>query len=80
MVSDWFILLGQSVSDEYDLDRNSYSEAISDKDLENWQSAMKVEDVYMMESYSFIAKGQEHMVCKLHRSIYNIGALTTVKI
>ena len=33
----------------------------------------KVEDdIYMMKPYSFIAQGQEHMVCKLHRSIYGL--------
>ena len=28
------------------------------------------EDIYMMQLDEFIAKGQEHMVFKLHRSIY----------
>ena len=36
---------------------------VIDNDLENWQSAMKVgDDVYMIESYGFIANGQEHIV------------------
>ena len=35
---------------------------------------MKVEDeVYMIKPYSFIAKGQEHMVCKLYRSIFRLN-------
>ena len=29
-------------------------------------------DIYMMQTDGFIAKGQEHMVCKLHRSIYGL--------
>ena len=70
---DRFMLLGEIVSDEHDLDPNSYNEAISNKDLKNWQSAMQFEDdVYIMELYDFIAKGQEHMVCKLHRSIFRL--------
>ena len=28
------------------------------------------DDIYMMQLDDFIVKGQEHMVCKLHRSIY----------
>ena len=32
---DRFMFLGEAVSDEYDLDPNSYNEAISDKDSEN---------------------------------------------
>ena len=28
------------------------------------------EDIYMQQPEKFIAKGQEHMVCKLQRSIY----------
>ena len=67
------MFLGEVVSDEHDLNSSSYNEATFDKNLENWQSAMKVEDdVYMMEPYDFIAKGQEHMVCKLHRSIFGL--------
>ena len=63
-----FTFLGEAISDEFDLDPSSYNEAISDKDSGNWQSIMKVEDdVYMIEPYDFIAKGQEHMVCKFHR-------------
>ena len=34
---------------------------------------MKIkDDVYMIESYGLIAKGREHMVCKLHRSIFGL--------
>ena len=47
-------------------------------DYEIWQIDVKIvflngnleEDIYMMQSNGFIAKGQEHMVYKLHRSIY----------
>ena len=61
-VPDWFMFLGEVVFDEYDLDPSNYNEVIFDKDSKNWQYAMEVEDaVYMMEPYSFIAKGQEHI-------------------
>ena len=30
------------------------------------------EEIYMMQQKSFIAKNQEHMVCKLKRSIYEL--------
>ena len=47
--TDRFIFLEESICNEYDFDPNSYSEAISDKDSENWQCAMKFEDdVYMI--------------------------------
>ena len=73
-VLDRFMFLGEAVSNKHDLNSSNYNETISDKNLENWQSAMKVEDdIYMMEPYSFIAKGQEHMVCKLHRSIFGLN-------
>ena len=71
---DRFMFLGQVIFDELDLNPSSYNESISHKDSRNWQSAMKVEDdVYMMELYNFKAKGQEHMVCKLHRSIFGLN-------
>ena len=42
-------------------------------DLKNWQNAIKVkDDVYMIEPYRFIARGQEHMVCKMHMSIFGL--------
>ena len=40
---DRFMFLGETISDEFDLDPSNYNETIYDKDLENWQSAMKVE-------------------------------------
>ena len=30
------------------------------------------EDIYMQQTEGFIAKGQEHMACKLKRSIYGL--------
>ena len=30
------------------------------------------EEIYMMQLEGFIAKNQEHMVCKLNRSIYGL--------
>ena len=39
--SDRFTSSAEALSDELDLDPNSYNEAISDKDSKNWQSAMK---------------------------------------
>ena len=30
------------------------------------------ESIYMMQLDGFIAKGQEHLVCKLHKSIYGL--------
>ena len=57
-VLDRFMIFGDVVSDEHDLDPSSYNDAISNKDLENWQNVIKVEDdVYMIEPYIFIAKG-----------------------
>ena len=49
-------------------------------DYEIWQMDVKTaflngeleEDIYMQQPKGFIALGQEHMVCKLHRSIYGL--------
>ena len=49
-------------------------------DYEIWQMDVKTtflngnleEDIYMRQPEGFIAKGQEHMVCKLQRSIYGL--------
>jgi transposase InsO family protein len=49
-------------------------------DWEIWQMDVKTaflnghleEDIYMIQPDGFIAKGQEHKVCKLHRSIYGL--------
>ena len=49
-------------------------------DYEIWQIDVKTaflnsnieEEIYMMQPESFIAKNQEHMVCKLKRSIYGL--------
>ena len=30
------------------------------------------EVIYMMQQNGFITEGQEHMVCKLHKSIYGL--------
>ena len=49
-------------------------------DYEIWQMDVKTaflngnleEEIYMMQLEGFIAKNQEHMVCKLKRSIYGL--------
>ena len=49
-------------------------------DYEIWQIDVKTtflndnleEEIYMMKLEGFIAKNQEHMVCKLKRSIYGL--------
>ena len=49
-------------------------------DYEIWQMDVKTtflnsdleESIYMMQPGEFIAKGQEHLVCKLHKSIYGL--------
>ena len=49
-------------------------------DYEIWQMDVKTaflngnleEEIYIMQPESFIAKNQEHMVCKLKRSIYGL--------
>ena len=51
-------------------------------DYEIWQMDVKIaflngnleEEIYMMQLEDFIAKNQEHMVCKLKRSIYGLKA------
>ena len=65
--------LREVVSKEHDLNPITYNEAISDKDSRNWPSATKVEeDIYMIQLDNFIAKGQQHMIFKLHRAIYGL--------
>ena len=49
-------------------------------DYEIWQIDVKTaflngnleEEIYMLQPESFIAKNQEHMVCKLNKSIYGL--------
>ena len=49
-------------------------------DYEIWQMDVKIaflndnldEQIYMMQPEGFITKNQEHMVCKLKRSIYGL--------
>ena len=49
-------------------------------DYEMWQMDVKTaflhgylkENIYMMQSDGFTTEGQEHMVCKLHKSIYGL--------
>ena len=54
-----FMFLGEVISNDPDLNPSNYNETISDKDLENWQSAMKVKNnIYMIEPYNFIGKSQ----------------------
>ena len=50
------------------------------QDCENWRmdvntsilNASLEEDIYMQQLEGFIARGQEHMACKLQRSIYGL--------
>ena len=49
-------------------------------DYEIWQMDVKIaflngsleDDIYMQQLEGFIARGQEHMACKLQRSIYGL--------
>ena len=49
-------------------------------DYEIWQMDVKTsflkghfeEDIYTQQTYGFIKKGQEHIVCKLQKSIYGL--------
>ena len=49
-------------------------------DYEIWQMDVKTvflngnleEEIYMMQQEAFVAKNQDHMVCKLKRSIYGL--------
>ena len=53
---------------------------IAKLDYKIWKMNVKItflngnleEDIYMRQPKGFIAKGQEHMVCKLQRSIYGL--------
>ena len=49
-------------------------------DYEIWKMDVKTailngyleENIYMMQQDGFITEGQEHMVCKLHKSVYGL--------
>ena len=49
-------------------------------DYEIWKMDVKTaflngyleKNIYMMQPYGFITESQEHMVCKLHKSIYGL--------
>ena len=49
-------------------------------DYEIWQMDVKIaflnsylkENIYMIQLDGFVTEGQEHMVCKLHKSIYGL--------
>ena len=49
-------------------------------DYEIWKMDVKIaflngyleENIYMMQLDGFITEGQEHMVCKFHKSIYGL--------
>ena len=51
---------------------------------EIWQMDVKTaffngylqENIYMMQPDGFITEGQEHMVCKLHKSIYGLNKVS----
>ena len=57
-----------------------FSSIVVHYDYEIWQMDVKivflngnlVEEIYMIQPEGFIAKNQEHMVCKLKRSIYGL--------
>ena len=58
------ILLVVAVALDYEIWKIDVKTAFLNGELE--------EDIYMQQLKGFIALGQEHMVCKLHRSIYGL--------
>ena len=58
------ILLAVAAALDYEIRQMDVKTALLNGELE--------EDIYMQQPKGFIALGQEHMVCKLHRSIYGL--------
>ena len=58
------ILLSIAAHYDYEIWKMDVKNAFHNGNLE--------EKIYMMQSKGFIAKNQEHMVCKLKRSIYGL--------
>ena len=58
------ILLSIAAHYDYEIWQLDVKTAFSNSNLE--------EEIYMMQPEGFIAKNQEHMVCKLKKSIYGL--------
>ena len=64
MLKSIWILLAVAVSLDYEIWHMDVKTAFLNGSLE--------EDIYMQQPEGFIARGQEHMACKLQRSIYGL--------
>ena len=58
------VLLSIAVHFDYEIWQMNVNTAFLNDNLED--------DIYMIQADGFISKGQEHMICKLHRSIYGL--------
>ena len=64
MLKSIIILLSIAAHYDYEIWQLGVKTAFSNSNLE--------EEIYMMQPEGFIAKNQEHMVCKLKKSIYGL--------
>ena len=58
------ILLSITAHFDYEIWKMDVKRAFLNESLDEW--------IYMMQPDGFVAKGQEHMVCKLKKSIYGL--------